>query len=180
MFWTDWGLNPRIEKATLNGNQRISIVTSDLYRPNGIELDRGNQKIFWADTGVDRVESVDYDGSNRRLLFQLIGLHPCGVALIPPFLYFTDWATRRGLHKLDADTGDFIISDYTVSGRAMGIVAYDSSRQSSGIKCYFIFFTLISCIQAPRKDVTRHFITFPQHRTYSAHVQSKRFLPTYV
>ncbi|XP_068706774.1 uncharacterized protein [Montipora foliosa] len=131
MFWTDWGLNPKIEKATLNGNQRISIVTSDLYWPNGIELDRGNQKIFWADAGVDRVESVDYDGSNRRLLFQQSGLHPFGVALIPPFLYFTDWATRRRLHKLDADTGDFIISDYTVSGRAMGIVAYDSSRQSS-------------------------------------------------
>lgn len=131
MFWTDWGLNPKIEKATLNGNQRVSIVTSDLYWPNGIDLDRGNQKIFWADAGVDRVESVDYDGGNRRLLFQQSGLHPFGVALIPPFLYFTDWATHRGLHKLDAHTGDFIINDYTVSGQAMGIVAYDSSRQSS-------------------------------------------------
>ena len=136
MFWTDWGTQPKIEKATLSGNQRVSIVTSDLYWPNGIELDRGNQQIFWVDAGVDRVESVDYHGNNRKLLFQANGLHPFGVALIPPFLFFTDWASNRRLLKLDAKTGDYIISHYSVNGQAMGIVSYDSSRQPSGIKLF--------------------------------------------
>ena len=57
MIWTDWGSSPKIEKATLSGNQRVAIVTSNLHWPNGIELDRGNKRIYWVDRGVDRIES---------------------------------------------------------------------------------------------------------------------------
>ena len=133
MIWTDWGDQPKIEKATLNGIDRVAIVTSNLYWPNGIELERGKKQVFWVDAGVDRVETVDYHGNNRKLLFQANGLHPFGVALIPPFLFFTDWASHSGLHRLDAYTGGYIFSGYSVSGWPMGIVAYDSSRQPSGI-----------------------------------------------
>ena len=132
MIWTDWGTNPKIEKATLSGNQRVAIVTSNLHWPNGIELDRGNKRIFWVDGGVDRIESVDYQGNNRKLLLKINGFHPFGVALIPPFLFFTDWVARSFLHILDADTGDYLISNYIASGLPTGIVAYDSSRQPPG------------------------------------------------
>ena len=133
MIWTDWGSSPKIEKATLSGNQRVAIVTSNLHWPNGIELDRGNKRIYWVDGGVDRIESVDYQGNNRNLLLRVNGLHPFGVAMIPPFLFFTDWAARSRLHKLDADTGAYLISNYVTSGLPTGIVAYDSSRQPPGI-----------------------------------------------
>ena len=132
MIWTDWGTNPKIEKATLNGSQRVAIVTSNLYLPNGIELDRGNRRIYWVDAGVDRIESVDYNGDSRTLFKRVDGLHHFGVTLIPPFLFITDWAPGTGLHKLDAATGAYVLSSYSVSGRPMGIVAYDSSRQPSG------------------------------------------------
>ena len=88
MFWTDWGVNGKIEKASLNGGHRVAIVTTGLYYPNGIELDTGNKRIFWVDAGHDRVESVDYNGNNRKLLYQLSGLHPFGLTLIPPYLFF--------------------------------------------------------------------------------------------
>lgn len=134
MFWTDWGSTPKIEKATLpTGSKRVAIVTSNLRWPNGIELDRGNKKIYWVDGGTDRVESVDYQGRNRTLLLKITGFHAFGVAMIPPFLFLTDWASGGVLHKLDADTGNYVISNYMTTGRLMGIVAYDQSRQPPGI-----------------------------------------------
>ena len=140
MVWSDWGSTPKLEKATLSGNQRVAIVTSNLQWPNGIELDRGNKRIFWVDGAVDRVESVDYHGNNRKLLRTITGFHPFGVALIAPFLFFTDWATSSLLHTLDADTGDYVISSYIGNGRPMGIVAYDSARQPPGIpRSLFLF-----------------------------------------
>jgi len=46
MIWTDWGVNPKIERVSLTGNQRLAIVTTDLSWPNGIDLDKGNKRIF--------------------------------------------------------------------------------------------------------------------------------------
>ena len=132
MIWTDWGSAPKIEKASLSGQQRVAIVTKEVYWPNGIDLDRGGKRVFWVDAGYDRVESVDYNGNNRKLLFQMHSLHPFGVALIPPFLFFTDWVTHRELHMLDATTGEVLKSFSINGGQPMGIVAYDSGRQPAG------------------------------------------------
>lgn len=132
MIWTDCGSAPKIEKASLSGQQRVAIVTTEVYWPYGIDLDRGGKRVFWVDAYYDRVESVDYNGKNRTLLFQMQGLHPFGVALIPPFLFFTDWATHKKLHMLDATTGKIIKRFSINGGQPMGIVAYDSGRQQAG------------------------------------------------
>ncbi|XP_015761127.1 PREDICTED: uncharacterized protein LOC107340287 [Acropora digitifera] len=129
MFWTDWGSAPKIEKATLAGGQRVAIVTTNLKWPNGMELDRGNKRIYWVDGGTDKVESVNYQGNNRILLSKVNGYHPFGVAMISRFLFVTDWALGGVLHKVDADSGHFIVSNYKTTGRLMGIVSYDQSRQ---------------------------------------------------
>ena len=135
MFWTDWGANAKIEQASLSGVQRIAIITTHLLHPNGIELDRGNRRIFWVDAGYDTVESVNYNGTNRKLLYQLGGLHPFGLTLIPPFLFFTDWLTAEQIHQLDASTGRFIRKLSVNSGQPMDIVAHDGFRQvSAGIE----------------------------------------------
>ena len=133
MIWTDVGTYPKIERASLSGKQRVAIVTKYLYLPNGIELDKGNKRIFWVDAGYDRVETVDYYGNNRKILFQQSGLHPFGVVFIAPFLFFTDWNTYREAHKLDATTGHVLRSYSINGGTPMGIVAYDSARQPPGI-----------------------------------------------
>ena len=137
MFWTDLGVNKKIERASLNGGHRVTIVTTYLYHPNGIELDTGNKRIFWVDAGYDRVESVDYNGNYRKLLYQLSGLHPFGLTLIPPFLFFTDWITAEQIHQLDATTG-IVVRKFSVNGgQPMGIVSYDASRQPAGMLADF-------------------------------------------
>ena len=133
MIWTDWGSSPKIERASLTGNQRVAIVTSNIHWPNGIELDRWNNRIYWVDGAVDQLESVNYDGNDRKLLATVANFHGFGVAIIPPFLFFTDWASNGQIHQVDAETGYFVVSGVRFTGRPMGIVAYDSSRQPPGM-----------------------------------------------
>ena len=56
MIWTDWGSAPKIEKASLIGQQRVAIVTKEVYWPNGIDLDRGGKRVYWVDAGYVREE----------------------------------------------------------------------------------------------------------------------------
>ncbi|XP_016107771.1 low-density lipoprotein receptor-related protein 2a [Sinocyclocheilus grahami] len=49
MYWTDWGTNAKIERATLGGNFRTEIVNTSLVWPNGLTLDYDDQRLYWAD-----------------------------------------------------------------------------------------------------------------------------------
>ncbi|XP_078343251.1 uncharacterized protein LOC144628987 isoform X2 [Oculina patagonica] len=128
MFWTDSGTNT-IERASLDGNKRVSIVTTILHLPSGIDLDKGNKRVFWVDEALGRVESVDYNGNNRKLLLQLSSLHPFGVTLIQPSLFFTVWNVPKEIYLLDVATKRLLYG-YSITGREpMRIVAYDYARQ---------------------------------------------------
>ena len=67
MFWTDWGENPKIERAGMNGDPatRKIIVDKDIDWPNGLTVDYEERIIYWADARQSYIASVDYDGKNR-------------------------------------------------------------------------------------------------------------------
>jgi len=44
MFWTDWGDQPKIERAGMDGSQRTTIVSTSLLTPNGIAIDNVTQR----------------------------------------------------------------------------------------------------------------------------------------
>lgn len=135
MFWTDWGLTPKIERATLYGTQRVTIVTSNLRWPNGIDLDRRNRLVFWVDAGTGRVESVDYHGNSRKLLFQQRGIHLFGVTFFSSSLFASEWVSD-GIYQFNASKANgTIISGVAFHSidKVMGLVAYDSSRQPLGM-----------------------------------------------
>lgn len=57
MFWSDWNKEaPKIERASLDGSDRIILFSKGLGWPNGIALDLGNDKIYWCDAKTDRIE----------------------------------------------------------------------------------------------------------------------------
>ena len=132
MFWTDYGQNPKIERASLNGEGRTSIVNSGLVWPNDIVVDFSTNKLYWVDSFLDKIETADYDGNNRRQIFYYSGIHPFGVSLLSTTLYWTDWDTPNGLLKMDKNSGS-ILGGYKVSGTPMGVALYDSSTQPAGM-----------------------------------------------
>ena len=53
MFWTDWGQEPHIERADMDGKNRMVIVRNNLRWPNGLTIDRPTNRIIWADAQME-------------------------------------------------------------------------------------------------------------------------------
>lgn len=95
MFWSDWDeKKPKIERASLDGTERVAIVLDRLGWPNGIALDIDAQTLYWCDAKEDRIESVKMDGTERRVILMDKLPHPFGLSLMGDYLYWTDWQLR--------------------------------------------------------------------------------------
>lgn len=43
----------------MNGHGQTTIVSGDLSWPNGLVIDEASQTLFWADAGLDKIETSD-------------------------------------------------------------------------------------------------------------------------
>lgn len=66
MFWSDWGQNPRIERASMDGALRQVIVSTKVYWPSGLTLDYTTHRVYFADAYLKYIDYCDYDGNNRH------------------------------------------------------------------------------------------------------------------
>ena len=131
MFWTDLGQNPKIERATLNGEGRTTIVSSGLVWPNDVVIDFSSNQLFWVDGSLAKVETADYNGKNRRLIFHSNGTHPFGVSVLFNTLYWTSPLDVEGLIKIDKNNGT-LFGRYVFRRQLMGVAVYDRSTQPQG------------------------------------------------
>lgn len=67
MYWTDWGANPKIERAGMDASNRTVIISSNLTWPNGLAIDYETQRLYWADAGMKTIEFGNFDGSDRQV-----------------------------------------------------------------------------------------------------------------
>lgn len=69
MFFADTGNGddfvPRIERAFMDGTFRFQLVTYKVLSPNDITVDYVNQRIYWTDSRLEHISSVDYYGKFR-------------------------------------------------------------------------------------------------------------------
>lgn len=70
IFWTDWGQHPRIERASLDGLDRQVIVNTSIYWPNALALDYEKARVYFADSKMDYIHAVDYNGDHRMVILQ--------------------------------------------------------------------------------------------------------------
>lgn len=133
MYWTDWGYVARIEKSSMDGRNRSVIHNTSLMWPNGLALDFQNQVLYWADAFLDKIESSNVDGSNRRIITSFTDdLHPFGLALFDGILYFTDW-TGSSVRSVDPRNGNNITNIIQgLYGQLFGIRAVSEQRQPTG------------------------------------------------
>ena len=68
MFWSDWGRDPKIERAGMDGTHREVIVRGSVRWPNGLTLDLVLDRLYWVDAKLSTVGSADLDGSNARIV----------------------------------------------------------------------------------------------------------------
>ena len=96
MYWTDWGQDAKIERASMDGSARSVIIDVDLGWPNGLTLDYSSQTLYWTDAELDRLERAKVDGSHRGLIVTPtnVVLHPFGITFFKNRIYWSDWETN--------------------------------------------------------------------------------------
>ncbi|CAD7088969.1 unnamed protein product [Hermetia illucens] len=92
MIWTDWGENPKIERAGMDGDpkSRAVIVNETIFWPNGLAVDLDNEEIYWVDGRLQFLDVMKLDGSNRRTVVANLE-YPYSVTFFQKRLYWTDW-----------------------------------------------------------------------------------------
>ncbi|XP_039742485.1 low-density lipoprotein receptor-related protein 8 isoform X16 [Pteropus medius] len=92
MYWSDWGYQAKIEKSGLNGMDRQILVSDNIEWPNGITLDLLNQRLYWVDSKLHQLSSIDFSGGNRKMLISSPDFlsHPFGIAVFEDKIFWTD------------------------------------------------------------------------------------------
>ena len=131
MYWSDWGDVPKIERASMDGQARQILHSSQLVRPNGLTLDYQNQVLYWIDAILDKIESSNVNGTNRQLIMTLVSsspnYYPFSISYFNNILYWSDWGTDK-IHSIFAN-GTSLISLIRGFSLSTGIEVVSGSRQ---------------------------------------------------
>ncbi|KAK2833874.1 hypothetical protein Q5P01_017763 [Channa striata] len=133
IYWTDWGNPAKIEKGGLNGGDRTTLVTDGIVWPNGITLDLLNQRLYWVDSKLHSLSSIDVQGGNRRTLItdehQLA--HPLGITVFEERVFWTD-ISNNAILSANRLTGEDIgpVAEHLLSPE--DIILYHNLKQPEG------------------------------------------------
>uniref|UniRef100_A0AAR2M5Q5 EGF-like domain-containing protein n=1 Tax=Pygocentrus nattereri TaxID=42514 RepID=A0AAR2M5Q5_PYGNA len=97
LFFSDYGSVAKLERCGLDGSERGRIVESRMEQPTALTLDLVRKLVYWADTYLDIIEVVDYDGKNRHTIIRgnlVSNLY--GLALFEDYLFVTCSDPSRG------------------------------------------------------------------------------------
>ena len=70
MYFADWGKDPVIERAALDGSHRV-VIMQNVGRANGLTIDFADSRLYWTDLDSNIIESADLTGMFPYLLFTL-------------------------------------------------------------------------------------------------------------
>ena len=104
MYWCDWGKTEKIEKATMDGNNRTLLVQTRGTSPLGLALDSDNRRLYWV-ASPGSLAFLDLDkGTTVQLLSGAISIAVSfGLTLDEKYLYWTD-AKSHAVYRADKST----------------------------------------------------------------------------
>lgn len=129
LFWTDWGEVPKIERAGMNGDSktRKTIVSDNIYWPNGITVDYEAEKVYWIDGKLLFIKVMDYDGKNLVPILPMGPEYPYAITQFNTKLFWTDWKTLA-IHYYDRNSSHKP-TEFFATIHPMDIKVFDKERQ---------------------------------------------------
>uniref|UniRef100_H2VDM6 Low density lipoprotein receptor-related protein 8, apolipoprotein e receptor n=1 Tax=Takifugu rubripes TaxID=31033 RepID=H2VDM6_TAKRU len=130
MYWSDWGGQAKIEKSGLNGVDRQVLVSEHIEWPNGITLDLSNKRLYWVDSKLHLLSSVDLNGDNRKVLLSShhhLG-HPFAVTVFEDRLYWTD-VEDEAIYSANRLTGHDVAKVAEHLNNPLDLVVFHEQRQ---------------------------------------------------
>ncbi|XP_071342095.1 low-density lipoprotein receptor-like isoform X2 [Trachinotus anak] len=96
LFWAQSGSFPKIERAGLDGQDRMAVVTSSIRHPVALSLDMPRQLLYWVDQGMRSISRVNLVGRERKTVVESNGFldRPFGLAVFEGFVYWSEEVTR--------------------------------------------------------------------------------------
>lgn len=134
MFWSDWSDSPVMEKAGMDGSDRIPIVSENLHYPNGLAIDFSNNRLYFVDAGTKALEFVNFDGTGRNRLIADGLHHPFGIDVYEKSIYWSDWDLQSIL-VADKSNGKNRRSLITNTTDLMDIRVFHRKRQTRENPC---------------------------------------------
>ena len=138
MFWISRGFQSSIERATLSGDSKTTLVSLaswwSLPRPSGITLDFSANRLYWVDSRTRRIESVDFNGNNRQHFKTLsFSVQPYDIVLYSGVFYYSD-TSSRSINKINKATKQSLGS-YTGLGASnvLRLAMFSPLRQPKGM-----------------------------------------------
>lgn len=116
MYWTDWGANPMIAVASMDGTMIEALISENIHWPNGLTIDWPNDRLYWVDAKLKSIESCKLNGKDRRSVIKNVSKHPFGIALFQDTLYWSDWDSKsiQSCNKFTGKNRTTIIRDSVI------------------------------------------------------------------
>ncbi|OBS68200.1 hypothetical protein A6R68_03260, partial [Neotoma lepida] len=133
VYWSDWGEPAKIEKAGMNGFDRRPLVTEDIQWPNGITLDLVKSRLYWLDSKLHMLSSVDLDGQDRRIVLKSLEFlaHPLALTIFEDRVYWID-GENEAVYGANKFTGSELATLVNNLNDAQDIIVYHELVQPSG------------------------------------------------
>ncbi|XP_062263384.1 low density lipoprotein receptor a [Platichthys flesus] len=133
IYWTDWGNPAKIEKGGLNGGDRSALVTDNIEWPNGITLDLLSQRLYWVDSKLHTLSSIDVQGGGRHTLIidELKLAHPLGLTVFEEKVFWTD-VSNSAIFSANRLTGADIVPVAENLASPEDIILYHNLKQPAG------------------------------------------------
>ncbi|KAM4747690.1 low-density lipoprotein receptor-related protein 6 isoform 5-T5 [Rhinophrynus dorsalis] len=132
MYWTEWGGKPKIDRAAMDGSERVTLVPN-VGRANGLTIDYVERRLYWTDLDTNLIESSNMQGLERDVIADDLP-HPFGLTQYQDYIYWTDWS-RRSIERANKTSGQnrTLIQDHL--DYVMDILVFHSSRQAGWNEC---------------------------------------------
>ncbi|XP_078070438.1 very low-density lipoprotein receptor isoform X4 [Mustelus asterias] len=133
VYWSDWGEPAKIEKAGMNGVDRQLLVTRNIQWPNGITLDLVKSRLYWVDSKMHTLSSVNLSGQDRRrvLLSHEFLAHPFAVTVFEDRVFWTD-GENEAIYGANKFTGVDVVLLASNLNEPQDIIVYHELVQPSG------------------------------------------------
>ncbi len=90
MFWANGISPPKIERLTIQGLIRKTVIEGNLDEISAIVVDNEIDMLYWADSAHKIIECSNLEGENRHLIFSASALHPISLAVFGNYLYWIE------------------------------------------------------------------------------------------